>query len=411
VIDSKHHSNPCPEHIAVIGGGRWARTIVRSLDEIVRPSVRISVHSPHNAEAMAVWVADRKSAREICVSAELPLLSKQKSSAVIVVNAARDHEMAIEWALAAGVPVLVEKPIALSAAAAERLVALSRSQATYFAAANIFLFASYLDNFAALVAKEKKLKSVRVHWKDPRSECRYGEEKQYDAGLPVFADWLPHVLSIAGALMPDLSQSCESLKFFGGGAHLELELRFDDIPCKVILVRNGDKRQRVFEVRSDNNLLRLAFSVEPGTISSGTSTMVGDPDWESKSFPSKYMLKAFLQGAAGAAHDPRLNIDIGLRACRVIDQASDMYRSAMMPWLIDRLLSSDSIDQDLRYAFREIIQTRRPIPSSAVDSQIRRARQNFSIKAGDASWLDNFVVSKDPSTILELMMDHTGVRC
>jgi predicted dehydrogenase len=318
---------------------------------------------------------------------------------VIVANAARDHERAVEWALSRDVPVLVEKPIALTAAASQRLANLARSRNVCFAAGHIFLFARYLDHFSKLVADAEGIRFVRVWWMDPQFESRYGEQKQYDPGLPVFADWLPHVLSIVGNMAPSMPQRCEHLKLLRGGAHLEIELMLGDIPCSVHLVRNGDRRQRLIEVATEKKVLQIDFSKEPGTIIAGSTTMDGDPDWEVKSRPAARMLTAFLHWAAGGEFDSRLNIEIGLRASQVIDQTLGMYRSALMPWLIDRLASQRQVDDDLRYALNEILQSEGSFPVTAIEQQIERVRQQFS--GTDATrWVRVLAGAQEPSMIL-----------
>src|SRR5207248_4700196 len=118
-----------------------------------------------------------------------------------------------------------------------------------------------------------------------------------------------------------------------------------DTPCGVQLVRNGDRRQRIIEVETGEKTIKLDFSVEPGTITCGSTSIAGDPDWDVKRRPAARMLSAFLQWAASGVCDSRLDIEIGLQACRVIDQALIKYRSALIPWLISRLTSPVEVDR------------------------------------------------------------------
>lgn len=311
---------PCPDNIVVIGGGRWARVLSEVLCGLTAPSVRITVHSLHNAASMSAWTVARGLTERIDVVSDWPLFLSTGSNAVIVVNAAQDHEKAVNWALSSGVPVLVEKPIALTAVASQRLADLARSQSARFAAAHIFLFASYLDHFSKLVSNSGNIQSLRVYWTDPSFENRYGESKHYDPSLPIFADWLPHVLSIVGTLTSNRPEKCTIKRFSRDGTYLELELMLGDILCNVRLVRNSDQRRRILEVVTGQKSLQLDFSQEPGVITDGFMTEVGDPDWEYKPHPAARMLTAFLKWASGGEFDKRLSLEVGLQACKIIDQ-------------------------------------------------------------------------------------------
>ena len=147
----------------------------------------------------------------------------------------------------------------------------------------------------------------------------------------------------------------------------------------------------------------MDFSREPGTITSGSTTIDGDLDWEVKRRPAARMLKAFLQGAAGGELDNRLNIEIGLRASQVIDQTSALYRSALIPWLIAKLASPEAVDEDLRYALREILQSEGSLPEGAIEQQIERVRQRIS--GTDATnWLRVLAEAQEPSMILRTLL-------
>ena len=79
----------------------------------------------------------------------------------------------------------------------------------YLATAQVFLFASYVETFSKIIANENEIISINVLWKDPQSEKRYGEVKSYDPGLPLYLDWMPHILSILIAFLVDPTPICE----------------------------------------------------------------------------------------------------------------------------------------------------------------------------------------------------------
>lgn len=326
-IDTENGPAPCPDAVAVIGGGRWARVLVDVLCGIVPPSVAVSVHSRRNTGTMAAWAEARGLDKRIRLSPDWPRSPSAPRGAAIVANAARDHEDAVESTLAAGIPTLVEKPIALTAAAAQRLADLAHDRGVRFAVAHVFLFARYLDNFAKLVAEAGTVESLRMDWVDPRGEVRYGEPKHYDASLPVLVDVLPHIVSIAGAVTRRLPDACQNLTIARGGDRVETDLSIGNIPCSVLIERNAETRRRVVRIVAGGKTLQLDFSTEPGTITDRSHATVGDPLWDSGKRPVASMLTAFLAWAAGGARNRRLDLEPGLRACRLADLAAELNRT------------------------------------------------------------------------------------
>lgn len=400
---SKEVADLYPDHVAVIGGGRWSRVFIEVLCRILPSFVRISVHSPHNAKSMSAWASGREFAQRVHVSSDFPEPLASVSSAVIVVNAARDHEKAIEWALSAGIPVLVEKPLTLSFAATRHLADLACKQNTYFAAAHVFLFARYVEAFAKIISAENDIQSVRVHWMDPMSESRYGESKNYDPGLTVFADWLPHVLSILGALTKNQVSVGERLEFSMGGAHLGIEIMLGDIPCNIQLTRNGSCRQRIVDVTTQGRRLVLDFAREPGLIIDGSEALCADPDWDAAEKPVSRMLSAFLKSVATGERDGRLDVEVGLQASRVIDQISELYSAALCRWLGKELLKLEGgYGCDVRYALSEILHIADPHSSIPVEQRIDYIYAY--IKAHGASLLVNDISFDRPVELVRWIL-------
>jgi predicted dehydrogenase len=351
-----------PQYIIVIGGGRWARVLIESICNLTPIFVRVSVHSPKNHIAMAEWILSSGLDCRVEVFHYLPKSITEKLCVVIVANAAKDHEKAIEWALLRHLPVLVEKPITTSFFATQRLVNLAKTQEAYLASAHVFLFASYIEKFSKLVSKEKNITSVRVVWTDPQSEHRYGEQKKYDPALPIFADCLPHILSILGSFIDSQEIKSKSLLCFKGGAHLKLNLVFDLIPCEIEMARNHDFRQRIIEVNTEKRKLILDFSYEPGVISCDIGELDESIDgWGLVPSPVASMLLAFFQAAARINFDYRLDNLIGLRANQVIDDVIILYRDSLSKLLNHELKKClNDINSDLLYAFSEILQINDP---------------------------------------------------
>lgn len=378
ICNKKNNYVESPDNIIVIGGGRWSRVFIGILCDLVHPSVRISVHSKHCVKSMLDWAVSKGIENRIYFSTELPNCNSMESNAIIVVNAARDHEKTVEWALSADIPVLVEKPIALSSVASQRLSRISQQRNVCFAAAHVFLYSGYINQFSEIIAAEENISCLNICWSDPQSENRYGESKQFDQSLPIFSDWLPHVFSILSMLVPILPDMCEKVVFQKGGSHVILEFMCGDIPCNVELIRNGDKRQRIIEAYSGQKKLQLDFSKEPGIITCGSTTMSGDIRWDIEKRPVSQMLTAFLQWVTIGKNDTRLNIDVGLLACKVIDYIGNIYSSERNSWLISKLESPVTIDEDLHYALSEILQYKGRLTQSILEQQINQVVDKFN---------------------------------
>jgi predicted dehydrogenase len=269
------------------------------------------------------------------------------------------------------------------------MVDLAKSQNTYLATAHVFLFASYIETFSKLVSNEKTIVSIRVFWADPQIESRYGETKNYDPGLPIYADWLPHIISILNTFTVGPGILSEDISFFRGGSHLILNLLYGQIPCQIEMDRNHNSRQRVIEVHTENKKITLNFGLEPGVISINSKVLYDDREWNHNPKPLSNMLSAFLKAAVGGSRDARLDCSIGLSASQLIDQATVFYRAALLPWLKSELNKHpDAISSDLRYALAEILEMNDLKSITPIEQRINYLYRNlkeFMLASNNAS--------------------------
>ena len=267
---------------------------------------------------MASWAQEHGLEHRLDVSAAMP---GQGVGAVIVANAAADHAAAVEHALEARIPVLVEKPIATIAAAARRLATLAGERNAKFAAAHVFLFARYVDRYAAALAAAGPLKSLHAVWTDPVEEVRHGERKSFDSGLPIQVDILPHLVSIAGRVTGRLPDAIRRMTVERGGDAATLGLHLGEASCEWRLERRSDGRRRMLRAVAGGREVTLDFSREPGTITQPGSATDGDPLWDDPGArrPLASMLVAFLAWAGGGPGDARLSVEPGLRALELAE--------------------------------------------------------------------------------------------
>lgn len=390
----------CLGTLIVVGGGRWARVLVETLDRLVPSQVAILLCSRHGREASAAWSKQRGLAGRVRLLDEFPAECDPRSTAAIVANAARDHRAATERALRTGIPVLVEKPVALSQADAQALVRLAQQQDMPLAAAQVFLFASYFENFARCVRLSGPVESVQVTWTDPVAEVRYGEQKRYDAGVPVFCDWLPHLVPLLGVVCPGEIGHCEVVDVRRGGAAVTLVLKGPHVVCTAQLERNAERRRREVVVRTDAETHTLDFATEPGMIISGGRTVSGDSGWERAPRPLARLLEAFLVLASGGPPDSRLDMEYSLRSCRLVDVAMPAYRAAVLRWLAPRIANPALEEADVRYALCEMLQTEGRLETAELERGIRALKAEFA-SANGARLIEELTRSDEPAQVLE----------
>jgi predicted dehydrogenase len=345
--------------VAVVGGGRWAREILTVLSECMPASAELSAHSLGHAAGMHSWASRRFGDGRISVSEEYPRFERPEASAVVVANAARAHEPAALSAMEQRVPTLVEKPFAMTGAAASRMVACAEQCGVLLAPAHVFLFARYIESFGSTVAARGDAEEIRVVWTDPASENRHSGTKRYDSSVPVFVDWLPHVISILSTLEVGVPGSVRRLAVSHGGAQVELDFAMGEVPCHVLLRRESDQRRRLFQVATRRESIELDFSREPGVIRDAGATWSGDPQWEDGPSPVFRMLSTFLTGPAAAGDDSRFDVRPALQACHLIDEVQGAYEATLVEWLKDSLISGSSgpdVDNDMRYSLTELLQ-------------------------------------------------------
>ena len=192
---------------------------------------------------------------------------------------------------------------------AERILALSVERNVPLAATNVFLFAEFFENFIHLARQSGPIEAIRVEWEDPAVEIRYGEYKSYDSSVPIFVDWLPHIVAMIETLIGSASASCDAVDVRRGGASLGLKLAFNEVGCTIDLTRSGTVRKRLLDVSTPRDELRLDFSNEPGFITRSGITEKAAQYRDPKRGPVAYMLMAFMDLVTDGKDEKRLDGD------------------------------------------------------------------------------------------------------
>ena len=181
--------------LALVGGGRWARVIASVLADLELPFATVVVVSRSNAAILTQMFSASRFARFVVVPTIEEALNRFGLGAAIIANAARAHVASAERMIGAGIPVLIEKPAALSVNDGRRLLQMADRNGVCAMPSLSFLHCSYLDRFAEVLGSHaEKITSLRLEWSDPLAEIRYGERKSYDPGISVAQDVVPACL-------------------------------------------------------------------------------------------------------------------------------------------------------------------------------------------------------------------------
>jgi predicted dehydrogenase len=360
--------------ISIIGGGRWARTIGTVLSQLPDGPQTVLLHSRHNSEGIAAWIAERGLEGRLFVTSQWPDPGHARPGGAIIANRVADHVAAASAALDASIPVLVEKPVAIPAAGVQRLVEIASRNGTFLAASHVFLFARYFGAFAARVKNMGRLHSLTMEWMDGRADMRHGEVKSYDPRVTVFDDVLPHIVPLAAQLFGHPLEF-RVLDARRGGAEVRIQAQAGEALVSITMARDGARRYRAITAETEAGICRLDFSQEPGVIAMPDgSRLDGDPLWATKLKPLGAMLTAFLAAVGGAALDERLSAAKALESAAFADAVRMPYAACQAAWVAENLASASEMEQ--AYALGELGLSRpmqRPLQPQEVQALLENA--------------------------------------
>lgn len=352
--------------LLIVGGGRWARVYVSILARLDIAVSRIAVVSRHGGDPLASALSDAAAhgkSRFVRLPDLTDALARRDICGAIVVNAARDHARTAVTLLENRIPVLVEKPVALTLEEADRLVASSVAAGARLMPALVLRFCRYLRNFRDAAGEALgTVKSIYVRWSDPVGELRYGEIKAFDQSLGVVEDVAPHVATLLAAICGGVFGGIDEAEFGRGGLAVTLAGRWNDIAFNCSLERDAACRERLVVLRdAQGREARLDFAAEPGTITVGSTSHNADSEWQERPSPLMEQILQFLATITGGSrpedHDTiRMTTAFTVRSAELVRNAQRRWlrspaaqnptsperliamREVLAPWLVDAAL-------------------------------------------------------------------------
>ena len=99
--------------LGIIGGGRWAREILKTLDYFVDENVTFFIFSKFNFKKLK-QEQNSNNKRKIFIVDNIDNITRFNLDGIIIANSARDHFKTCMLALSLNVCFLVEKPVCMT---------------------------------------------------------------------------------------------------------------------------------------------------------------------------------------------------------------------------------------------------------------------------------------------------------
>lgn len=344
--------------IAIIGGGRWARVLLGVFLKNTDSSISYDVYTRHFAEDMKLWVDKNGVGNRVLVFDGTADFLDVRYLAAVVANAASDHKQMAKNALAAKVPVLVEKPMTPTFTETAELIESAKLNNTLLASSWVFMHATYIDNFIKHI---EDIQEVYFNWTDEFDQSRYGERKSFDSAIPIFKDILPHVMSILSKILKSQVFKFKDCRVSRGGSCVEVSVFTSNVKCNVTLERNSTKRRREIFVKGKKDI-RLDFSIEPGTICTHDHVFNGDIHWDSSPSPLEKMVNVFLSEVNSVKIDQGLIDELALSVSKLVDQIEPAYLRSLDQWVVEHLTQKEIEMRDIHYFVSELVRGTMKVP-------------------------------------------------
>jgi predicted dehydrogenase len=224
----------------------------------------VSWLSSHYRADVETWLLNRQCPETTVFESRAELLSSRPDAA-IVCTASSAHFDDTMWLLRQGIPVLVEKPLALEERSARKAVLEARRRGAILCVCLPLAVANYIR---AIILKHaaRGVKRVDIDWFDPTSEVRYGETKGTDFTTHRVDEVIPHLWSLLKLLLGEGPLLLVSVSSEPPDT-VRVRCEANGVEIEALFGRHSPARKRRLGVSFiDGGRLDIDFTVEPGTI-------------------------------------------------------------------------------------------------------------------------------------------------
>lgn len=301
--------------LGLIGAGRWGRIYIQTiaaLDDV--QLARLASRNPASPELVGPQCAVSVDWRELTESGDLDGL-------IIATPPSLHAEMTIA-AVAAGIPVLVEKPLTLGLAEAVMLREQVRTRKGLVMVDHTHLFHPAFEELKRQVAALGMLREI---------EAEAGNQGPYREDVPVLWDWGPHDVAMCLDLLresPREVRATREERTTQGSAVAEtfrLELEFSSGARARIRISNMMEKTRRFSVRCGagvlvyDDLVQNKLVLHQGVRGAPLTPANGMPIAISPELPLRRVVKAFVT-AITEGSDRTSSLDLAVEVVAVLER-------------------------------------------------------------------------------------------
>ncbi|HEY2336863.1 MAG TPA: Gfo/Idh/MocA family oxidoreductase [Burkholderiales bacterium] len=289
---------PVPVRLGLAGAGRWGRNYLRTAARLEGVQLAsVASRNPDTAASVPPGCRVVGDWRE--------LLDPSALDGLIIATPPATHAEIARAALAKGISVLIEKPLALSAGDAASILAAARASAAHAWVEHTHLFS---PSFRALKELAARYGGVR----EIRGEA--GNFGPYREDVPVLWDWGPHDVAMCLDLLGERPASAACTAIERGENRQEtisVALSFPSGVPASILLSNAREKVRRFSVRCAQATLLY------DDLAADKLTVDGRPVAVAAELPLAVAVREFAAALAQPAKDYR-SLELGVAVVEVL---------------------------------------------------------------------------------------------
>jgi len=296
-----------PLRLGLAGAGRWGRNYIRTIAGL--PEARLARVASSNPQTAALLPAGCR-----IVGHWRELIDPSQVDGVIIATSPASHAEIARAAILAGIPALIEKPLALSAAEARAIRDLAAARRVFALVEHTHLFSPAFRALKALVPRYGGAREIR---------SQAGNHGPYRPDVSVLWDWGPHDVAMCLDLMQEVPASAvctvhdKSPKDGGTAETVTIALSFPSGVQAQILLSNSKDKTRRFSVRcADAELVYDDQSAQKLCVD-------GRPVQVARDLPLTVAVQEFAAAIASGGRDEGA-LDLGVRVVEVLETCEQL---------------------------------------------------------------------------------------